>query len=170
MPRTAAPVSLARGALGGVHRQPLTLEPACDERDRPQARRVIPRAAAVLLQKAYDHLAPEEAVSGDACGGERLVEPGRPGVRRRHRARVRGTERRGGEELGQSTAQEELALGRAATQRRRHARDELRDAVVGERQPEVERSEEHTSELQSHSDLVCRLLLEKKKKKHTKKQ
>src|SRR5438034_1453949 len=31
--------------------------------------------------------------------------------------------------------------------------------------PEVNRSEEHTSELQSHSDLVCRLLLEKKKKK-----
>src|SRR5438034_6158850 len=29
------------------------------------------------------------------------------------------------------------------------------------------RSEEHTSELQSHSDLVCRLLLEKKKKKQT---
>src|SRR5260221_2475125 len=27
------------------------------------------------------------------------------------------------------------------------------------------RSEEHTSELQSHSDLVCRLLLEKKKNK-----
>src|SRR5438034_4970794 len=27
----------------------------------------------------------------------------------------------------------------------------------------VQRSEEHTSELQSHSDLVCRLLLEKKK-------
>src|SRR5438132_9377560 len=27
-----------------------------------------------------------------------------------------------------------------------------------------QRSEEHTSELQSHSDLVCRLLLEKKKK------
>src|SRR5260221_8913087 len=31
--------------------------------------------------------------------------------------------------------------------------------------PVEERSEEHTSELQSHSDLVCRLLLEKKKKK-----
>src|SRR5438034_6472849 len=32
----------------------------------------------------------------------------------------------------------------------------------------LRRSEEHTSELQSHSDLVCRLLLEKKKnnKKH----
>src|SRR5206468_10398060 len=30
------------------------------------------------------------------------------------------------------------------------------------------RSEEHTSELQSRSDLVCRLLLEKKKKKQNK--
>src|SRR2546421_6205842 len=30
--------------------------------------------------------------------------------------------------------------------------------------PAGERSEEHTSELQSRSDLVCRLLLEKKKK------
>src|SRR5260370_18575708 len=30
------------------------------------------------------------------------------------------------------------------------------------------RSEEHTSELQSHLNLVCRLLLEKKKKKNTK--
>src|SRR5438034_7213224 len=35
---------------------------------------------------------------------------------------------------------------------------------LGVRGPELmERSEEHTSELQSHSDLVCRLLLEKKK-------
>src|SRR5438034_3069687 len=33
-----------------------------------------------------------------------------------------------------------------------------RDVLV-----DVLRSEEHTSELQSHSDLVCRLLLEKKK-------
>src|SRR2546428_6361780 len=30
------------------------------------------------------------------------------------------------------------------------------------------RSEEHTSELQSRSDLVCRLLLEKKKQNHSK--
>src|SRR5260221_2040019 len=37
--------------------------------------------------------------------------------------------------------------------------------------PEVQakRSEEHTSELQSHSDLVCRLLLEKKKTASTSK-
>src|SRR5438132_9053765 len=34
--------------------------------------------------------------------------------------------------------------------------------------PAGQRSEEHTSELQSHSDLVCRLLLEKKKKKKAK--
>src|SRR5438132_7939086 len=33
--------------------------------------------------------------------------------------------------------------------------------------PHISRSEEHTSELQSHSDLVCRLLLEKKKEKNT---
>src|SRR5260221_9801131 len=33
--------------------------------------------------------------------------------------------------------------------------------------PPGSRSEEHTSELQSHSDLVCRLLLEKKKKRET---
>src|SRR5438034_4891252 len=33
----------------------------------------------------------------------------------------------------------------------------------------ADRSEEHTSELQSHSDLVCRLLLEKKKDKTKKK-
>src|SRR5947207_10032646 len=38
----------------------------------------------------------------------------------------------------------------------------LRDGLHGGRE---DRSEEHTSELQSHSDLVCRLLLEKKKKK-----
>src|SRR5260221_8365822 len=31
--------------------------------------------------------------------------------------------------------------------------------------PGSDRSEEHTSELQSHSDLVCRLLLQKKKNK-----
>src|SRR2546427_1796624 len=33
------------------------------------------------------------------------------------------------------------------------------------RQPRLARSEEHTSELQSQSNLVCRLLLEKKKRK-----
>src|SRR5260221_1816866 len=36
------------------------------------------------------------------------------------------------------------------------------DAAIDARDTDL-RSEEHTSELQSHSDLVCRLLLEKKK-------
>src|SRR5206468_9183594 len=41
----------------------------------------------------------------------------------------------------------------------------LLDGVPLEGSPaEKQRSEEHTSELQSRSDLVCRLLLEKKKK------
>src|SRR5260221_8339775 len=51
-------------------------------------------------------------------------------------------------------------------------RDDLQAWIFVERALEDEvlqrdrgRSEEHTSELQSHSDLVCRLLLEKKKKK-----
>src|SRR5207248_7014703 len=38
--------------------------------------------------------------------------------------------------------------------------DDRRELVVG--QSELARSEEHTSELQSPYDLVCRLLLEKK--------
>src|SRR3712207_7986518 len=41
-------------------------------------------------------------------------------------------------------------------------------SIVREEKPEgviVQRSEEHTSELQSRQYLVCRLLLEKKKKK-----
>src|SRR5688572_31820680 len=37
-------------------------------------------------------------------------------------------------------------------------------AEIGARGEGLERSEEHTSELQSQSNLVCRLLLEKKKK------
>src|SRR5260370_17580147 len=45
-----------------------------------------------------------------------------------------------------------------------------RDTVLFESDDEipsfVSRSEEHTSELQSHLNLVCRLLLEKKNKPH----
>src|SRR2546430_10742692 len=37
--------------------------------------------------------------------------------------------------------------------------------TVAQWRPQETRSEEHTSELQSQSNLVCRLLLEKKKKK-----
>src|SRR5206468_13028218 len=51
--------------------------------------------------------------------------------------------------------------GRAALLRARRVRLPLRQAAGGAR------SEEHTSELQSRSDLVCRLLLEKKKQRNT---
>src|SRR5437667_4728804 len=49
----------------------------------------------------------------------------------------------------------------------RHRRADHRGhpAALGRASPvHAVRSEEHTSELQSHHDLVCRLLLEKKKK------
>src|SRR2546426_7835624 len=65
-------------------------------------------------------------------------------------------------------------------ERRSHADDQPDgdvEAALGERQADAalhalaraadERSEEHTSELQSPCNLVCRLLLEKKKKKNT---
>src|SRR2546427_4395553 len=42
-----------------------------------------------------------------------------------------------------------------------------RENVELKRANEILRSEEHTSELQSQSNLVCRLLLEKKKNKQT---
>src|SRR5207249_7216299 len=47
-----------------------------------------------------------------------------------------------------------------------HARNTARYWGVLQRTAENGRSEEHTSELQSRFDLVCRLLLEKKKKKN----
>src|SRR5438445_13847742 len=55
--------------------------------------------------------------------------------------------------------------------RRRDCRAVIRSGVRRRRgcyRPAI-RSEEHTSELQSRQYLVCRLLLEKKKQKHTKK-
>src|SRR5260221_772223 len=49
----------------------------------------------------------------------------------------------------------------------RRARVDAAEQMYGARAPYIcsaasTRSEEHTSELQSHSDIVCRLLLEKK--------
>src|SRR5688572_32882561 len=41
---------------------------------------------------------------------------------------------------------------------------EAQEAQAGLTRTTLERSEEHTSELQSQSNLVCRLLLEKKKR------
>src|SRR5688572_31452163 len=69
---------------------------------------------------------------------------------RSHRQRQAGDPERRGQE------------GRRRPRRRRANGQGVRP---GGRQLHPLRSEEHTSELQSQSNLVCRLLLEKKKKK-----
>src|SRR2546427_253699 len=62
-----------------------------------------------------------------------------------------------------------VRLQQRAQQLRRRLENRL--ARVGARRGgAAQRSEEHTSELQSQSNLVCRLLLEKKKKKSAKRQ
>src|SRR2546430_9813244 len=67
-----------------------------------------------------------------------------------------------------------LFRSHGASPAERHAAPKLRAGHVQRvaqdpEQRHAERSEEHTSELQSQSNLVCRLLLEKKKKKINKK-
>src|SRR2546427_5905413 len=57
---------------------------------------------------------------------------------------------------------DERCTGQARGQKRRQRRERVDRSQVRDVSP---RSEEHTSELQSQSNLVCRLLLEKKKKK-----
>src|SRR5690606_40943967 len=79
--------------------------------------------------------------SGDRCRGEDAAE-------RHERGSRRGFQRR--ERVGQTR------LGVRP------------GAVEGEHEPAARpRSEEHTSELQSRENIVCRLLLEKKKKTST---
>src|SRR5205085_11787203 len=51
--------------------------------------------------------------------------------------------------------------------RKTDADDAVGPGIAQVSEPTASRSEEHTSELQSQSNLVCRLLLEKKKKKIT---
>src|SRR6266404_7378365 len=80
---------------------------------------------------------------------------------------ARGDERRDGPLAGEARGQRArgLARGELADLHAIHravgvGRDDTRVVAAG-----GERSEEHTSELQSLAYLVCRLLLEKKKKK-----
>src|SRR5437773_2967425 len=62
--------------------------------------------------------------------------------------------------VGRDTAQGEHSDRKAKT-----AVDQFLRTMVEKVYDVFSRSEEHTSELQSHHDLVCRLLLEKKKNK-----
>src|SRR5690349_23408486 len=83
--------------------------------------------------------------------GAVLGELSRNGAARRRRAG--GSRHQHGERLQDDGA---------ATRARDHAEDQVGSAQLAV-ESERRRSEEHTSELQSRRDLVCRLLLEKKK-------
>src|SRR5256712_8653850 len=61
-----------------------------------------------------------------------------------------------------TTASGRVTLTAPVTTARRNARGDGRQGPTRASRNTVARSEEHTSELQSRSDLVCRLLLEKK--------
>src|SRR2546430_15493411 len=61
-----------------------------------------------------------------------------------------------------------LPISRRVFPRRAAARHRRRWPEIVEGHAQRHRSEEHTSELQSQSNLVCRLLLEKKKKNELK--
>src|SRR5690242_21588202 len=57
-----------------------------------------------------------------------------------------------------------VGLELVETENREPVRGKEGAEIWSETLPALARSEEHTSELQSHVNLVCRLLLEKKKK------
>src|SRR5206468_7820511 len=109
-----------------------------------------------------------------ACSARRGGITDRPYGRRR----IGGAEdRRARDERGRAVVRERLReVGlHAAVHRNIDAsvsvaeeRADVADLPVGARDERLPRSEEHTSELQSRSDLVCRLLLEKKKTTQTK--
>src|SRR5438034_1607370 len=75
-----------------------------------------------------------------------------------------GADQRPGPRLAERADGADRAPGRAAGGRQPRAGERAR--ALRRTDPQTaqagRRSEEHTSELQSHSDLVCRLLLEKK--------
>src|SRR2546427_12426276 len=104
--------------------------------------------------------------SGTSLATRRAIEPGVPLLRRRS---VRKTRRQELEvklaTLQKDYAELHTAIFEAAQVHRRLCAPRLVRHGNFEIASEIFRSEEHTSELQSQSNLVCRLLLEKKKKK-----
>src|SRR5256885_8539168 len=73
-------------------------------------------------------------------------------------------------EAGRREACVDAGSGPSLSAARRLRAPSKRPSIAGRLEPALTRSEEHTSELQSPCNLVCRLLLEKKKntKKKTK--
>src|SRR5699024_11662774 len=74
----------------------------------------------------------------------------------------------GGKGPGQSNAApvDAVTCGPIPSSRKAYVEIPLEGSDDGHRTTTVDRSEEHTSELQSRFDLVCRLLLEKKNSMH----
>src|SRR5690349_22090387 len=70
--------------------------------------------------------------------------------------------------LGNLTAKGDVTVGGLALARSSQSLSNFAAGNTGTLTNAPARSEEHTSELQSRRDLVCRLLLEKKKKKQIK--
>src|SRR5438034_6639236 len=160
---------LARAPREGAEPGRRLDEPGREEQDARDEQRaedqqveVDPSDREELLEEDVEDRAQQGAMdrpdAADERDEERVEGPGRAeGVRRVVADMVVGEE----------------SAGEPGERRRERERQELEperaDAarlgrlfVLADR---AHRSEEHTSELQSHSDLVCRLLLEKKKKK-----
>src|SRR2546427_6865717 len=82
------------------------------------------------------------------------------------RSEFHGSHRRRCALSGGDARSERSAAARARLPARTARREAARGQNLRSLRPQG-RSEEHTSELQSQSNIVCRLLLEKKKKKYT---
>src|SRR2546427_3095071 len=130
-----------------------------------------PRAAQVAEEARDDSFAADEEPEPDR-GGERLPAAHLHRVVEERVRLVTGVVARGElEHRGRQDARAvELAPAPQHLDEAREVRERRQVAAgrdLGAR--DAERSEEHTSELQSQSNLVCRLLLEKKKKNNEKK-
>src|SRR5262249_31000426 len=95
-------------------------------------------AGCVLVAEPRDRLGPEEALRRDARGRQYLLDQRRPYAERRHRCPVRAPCDRARKGVTEGGAEKELPLLRPRALGRRHARRELREAVVGERQAYLE--------------------------------
>src|SRR5207249_6343723 len=94
-----------------------------------------------------------------------LVLHGRENLGEHERGIGHGPPERSGVQVGAAPPQVDLIVDQAPQGVAKGGEAPLEHGGIRD-QDDVGRSEEHTSELQSRFDLVCRLLLEKKKRKY----